>query len=86
MGRGGRRLVDEDHPDRERIVLAPDSLNTHHSSSLYEAFDPVEVRRIAERLVVHYTPEARQLAQPCPEAAEGMAEIELAVLARQCAG
>ena len=67
-------------------MLAPDSLNSHHSSSLYEALDTAEVQRTVERLVVHYTPEARQLAQPCPEAAEGMAEIELAVLARQCAG
>ena len=31
-------------------------LNTHHPSSLYEAFEPAEARRIAERLEIHYTP------------------------------
>ena len=52
-----RKLVDEDYPDRERIVLVTDNLNTHHPPSLYEAFEPGEARRIAERLEIHYTPE-----------------------------
>ena len=51
-----RKLVDEDYADRERIVLVMDNLNTHHPSSLYEAFEPEEARRIAERLEIHYTP------------------------------
>ena len=51
-----RKLVDEDYPDRDRIVLVMDNLNTHHPSSLYEAFEPPEARRIAERLEIHYTP------------------------------
>ena len=34
------KLVDEDYTDRERIVLVLDNLNTHHPSSLYEAFEP----------------------------------------------
>ena len=49
--------MDEDYPDRERIVLVTDNLNTHHPPSLYEAFEPGEARRIAERLDIHYTPE-----------------------------
>ena len=28
-----RKLVDEDYPDRERIVLVMDNLNTHHPAS-----------------------------------------------------
>ena len=40
-----------------------DNLNTHHPSSLYEAFDPTEARRIAERLEIHYTPKHGQLAE-----------------------
>ena len=44
-----KRLVDEDYPDRERIVLVMDNLNTYHPASLYEAFEPSEARRIAER-------------------------------------
>ena len=51
-----RKLVDEDYADKERIVLVMDNLNTHHPSSLYEAFEPEEARRIAERLEIHYTP------------------------------
>ena len=49
-----KRLVDEDYADRDRIVLVMDNLNTHKLSSLYEAFEPAEARRIAERLEIHY--------------------------------
>ena len=51
-----RKLVDEDYADKERIVLVMDNLNTHHPSSLYQAFEPAEARRVAERLEIHYTP------------------------------
>ena len=57
-----RKLVDEDYPNKERIVLVMDNLNTHHPASLYEAFEPMEARRIAQRLEIHYTP-TRELAQ-----------------------
>ena len=42
-----RKLVDEDFPHKERIVLVMDNLNTHHPASLYEAFEPAEAQRIA---------------------------------------
>lgn len=71
-----RRLVDEDYPDRERIVLVMDNLNTHHPTSLYETFEPEEARRLARRLEIHYTPKHGSWLN--------MAEIELGVLARQC--
>ena len=71
-----RKLVDEDYPDRERIVLVMDNLNTHHPASLYEAFEPAEAQRIARRLEIHYTPKHGSWLN--------MAEIELGVLARQC--
>ena len=71
-----RKLVDQDYPDRERIVLVLDNLNTQHLASLYEAFEPAEARRIAERLELHYTPKQGSWLN--------MAEIELGVLARQC--
>ena len=71
-----RRLVDEDYPDRERIVLVMDNLNTHHPSSLHETFEPEEAQRVARRLELHYTPKHRSWLN--------MAEIELGVLARQC--
>ena len=65
-----RKLVDEDYADKERIVLVMDNLNTHHPSSLYEAFEPEEARRIAERLEIHYTPKHGSWLN--------MAEIEIA--------
>ena len=68
-----KRLVDQDYPDRERIVLVMDNLNTHHPASLYEAFEPAEARRIAERVEIHYTPKHGSWLN--------MAEIELGVLA-----
>jgi len=71
-----RKLVDEDYPDKERIVLVMDNLNTHHPASLYEAFEPAEAQRIAKRLEIHYTPKHGSWLN--------MAEPELAVLARQC--
>ena len=51
-----RQLVDVDYSDKDRIVLVMDNLNTHRLSSLYQAFEPAEARRIAERLEIHYTP------------------------------
>ena len=51
-----QQLVDLDYPNKDRIVLVMDNLNTHHPTSLYEAFPPEEARRIAERLEIHYTP------------------------------
>ena len=71
-----RKLVDEDYPDKERIVLVMDNLNTHHPASLHQAFEPAEARRIAERLEIHYTPKHGSWLN--------MAEIEPGVLARQC--
>ena len=71
-----KKLVDEDYPDRDRIVLVMDNLNTHKLSSLYEAFEPAEARLIAERLEIHYTPKHGSWLN--------MAEIEIGVLARQC--
>jgi hypothetical protein len=71
-----KTLVDEHYPDAERIVLVLDNLNTHSIGSLYEAFSPVEARRLASKLEIHYTPKHGSWLN--------MAEIELSVLGRQC--
>ena len=71
-----RKLVDEDYADRERIVLVLDNLNPHHPASSYEAFEPTEAQRIAERLEIHYTPKHGSWLD--------MAEIEIGVMVRQC--
>ena len=55
-GRVVQKLVDEDYAEKDRIVLVMDNLNTHHPASLYEAFEPAEARRLAQRLEIHYTP------------------------------
>jgi transposase len=71
-----KELVDERYPEAERIVLVMDNLNTHTPASLYEAFEPKEARRLAEKLQIHYTPKHGSWLN--------MAEIELSVLSRQC--
>ena len=71
-----QRLLDEVYPEAERVVLVTDNLNTHGTGSLYEAFEPAEARRLAERIEWHYTPKHGSWLN--------MAEIELSVLARQC--
>lgn len=70
-----KELVDIHFPDK-KIVLVMDNLNTHKLGSLYEAFEPEEARRIAERLEIHYTPKHGSWLD--------MAEIEIGVLSRQC--
>jgi transposase len=70
-------IVDKDcYRDADKIVLVMDNLNTHHKSSLYEAFEPAEAKRIADKLEIHYTPKHGSWLN--------MAEIELSHLSRQC--
>jgi len=71
-----KELVDVHYPDAERIVLVLDQLNTHSPASLYAAFPAAEAKRLADRLEVHYTPKHGSWLN--------MAELELAVLQRQC--
>lgn len=71
-----KKLVDERYPKAERIVLVMDNLNTHTPASLYEAFEPAEARRLADKLEIHYTPKHGSWLN--------MAEIELSVLSWQC--
>ena len=71
-----RELCDELYPEAEKIVLVMDNLNTHNTASLYEAFEPHEARRLAEKLEIHYTPKHGSWLN--------MAEIELSVLSHQC--
>jgi hypothetical protein len=71
-----RELSDVQYPHAEKIVLVMDNLNTHKLASLYEAFTPVEARRLIERFELHYTPKHGSWLN--------MAETELSVLATQC--
>ena len=71
-----RYLSDDEYPDVEKIVLVTDNLNIHSPAWLYERFEPVEARRLAQRFEWHYTPEHGSWLN--------MAEIELSILSRQC--
>lgn len=69
-------LVDVHFPAAQVIRVVLDNLNTHNPSSLYEAFEPAEARRILRKLDFHHTPKHGSWLN--------MAEIEISVLSRQC--
>ncbi len=71
-----QELVDVHYPKARKITLVQDNLNTHHPSSLYEAFAPAEARRLIDKLEIVYTPKHGSWLN--------IAEIELGVLNRQC--
>jgi len=71
-----KKLIDEDYPDAEKIVLVMDNLNTHNISSLYETFEPKEAFRLLQKLEIHYTPKHGSWLD--------IAEIELSALTNQC--
>ena len=71
-----RELSDDIHPDAEKIIVTLDNLNTHSPASFYQAFEPVEARRLINRFEFHFTPKHGSWLN--------MAEIELSVLSRQC--
>jgi len=71
-----KELVDVWYPLAIVIVLVLDNLNTHGVAALYETFAPAEARRILDKLEIHYTPKHGSWLN--------MAEIEFAILGRQC--
>lgn len=71
-----RDLIDLQYPQAVRICLVADNLNTHTKASLYEAFEPAEAKRLADKLEIHYTPKHGSWLN--------MAEIEFSVLNHQC--
>lgn len=70
-----RELLDVDYPEATKVVLVCDNLNTHTYGALYEAFEPQEARRLAQRLEIHYTPKHGSWLN--------VAEIELSLLTRR---
>lgn len=69
-------LVDVRYPEAELIDVVLDNLNTHRIAALYEAFEPAEARRLARKLVLHYTPKHGSWLN--------MAELEISVFSRLC--
>jgi hypothetical protein len=73
---GMAELVDGHFPKAETIRVVLDHLSTHTPAALSDVFPPADARRMLRNLEFHLTPgHGRWLT---------MAEIELAVLARQC--
>jgi hypothetical protein len=70
-----KELVDVHYPEADQIVLVMDNLNTPSIGSLYEAFEPAEAKRLADKLDIHHTPKHGSWLN--------MAEIEIGVLSRQ---
>lgn len=71
-----KQMLDERYPDAIKVRLIMDNLNTHNIASLYETFEPVEARRLAERLEIHFTPKHGSWLN--------VAEIEFSALKGQC--
>jgi transposase len=67
-----KRLVDDDFPRAEKIILVMDNLNTHSIASLYETFPAEEAGRLRDKLEIYYTPKHGSWLN--------MAEIELNVI------
>jgi hypothetical protein len=73
-----KHLLDEHYAKASTVKLVMDNLNTHKLASLYEAFEPAEARRLAEKLELVYTPKHGSWLN--------VAEVELAVLEKQSLG
>jgi len=71
-----QELLDKDYSEAEKVIMICDNLNTHTIASLYEAFEPKQARRLAERLEIHYTPKHGSWLN--------VAEVELSVFTEQC--
>ena len=56
-------------------LASMDQLNTHTPASLYEAFEPAEAKRLADRLEIHHTPRHGSWLN--------VAEIELSALGKR---
>jgi hypothetical protein len=71
-----KMLADEIYPDKDKVVVVLDNLNTHSPQSFYETYPPEEARRLCDRFEFHYTPKHGSWLN--------MAEIEFSALFRQC--
>lgn len=63
-------------PPGAQIVLVQDNLNTHTPAAFYQTFAPEDAFALMQQFEMHYTPKKASWLN--------LAEIELAVLAKQC--
>ena len=70
------RLLADQYPEAETILLVQDNLNTHTAGSSYNALPPDDAFQLGRRFEYHYTPKKGSWLN--------MAEIELSALSKQC--
>lgn len=70
------RLLADQYPEAETILLVQDNLNTHTAGSFYNALPPNDAFQLGRRFEYHYTPKKGSWLN--------MAEIELSALSKQC--
>ena len=70
------RLLANQYPEAETIILVQDNLNTQTAGSFYEALPPDDAFKLANRFEYHYTPKKGSWLN--------VAEIELSALSKQC--
>jgi len=73
-----RKVAQDYYPDADKIITVADNLNTHNSSSFYEAFSPDIAYDLSQKFEMHYTPKHGSWLN--------IAENELSSLAIQCLG
>jgi hypothetical protein len=71
-----KQIADEMYPEAKKITLVMDNFKTHSIGSFYEAFEPVEAKRLIDRFEFVFTPKHGSWLN--------MAEIELHMLNSQC--
>jgi hypothetical protein len=71
-----KKIVTEEYPEAEKVVLVMDNLNTHTISSLYQSYPAEEAFEIAQKLEIHDTPKHGSWLN--------IAEIELSAMTSQC--
>ena len=70
------KMLAEQYPEAEKIILVQDNLNTHTPGSFYETFPPQEAFALSQRFEMIYTPKKASWLN--------MAEIEFSALSKQC--
>jgi transposase len=71
-----QRIADEMYPQAKKITLVMDNFKTHSLGAFYEAFEPIEAKRLIDRFEFVPTPKHGSWLNT--------AEIELHVLNSQC--
>jgi hypothetical protein len=71
-----QKLLEENYPKAEKVLLVCDNLNTHTGGALYQAFPAKLAKQLCDRLEFHPTPKHGSWLN--------MAETELSVLSGDC--